>query len=163
MTISNFIVINKTFLLSIIATDRISWRNSDQNFEISFYFCSFSFIISRKEVSFGPELDQSILYPLVKESLKTYVPEKSHKVFPSDLNQGVQKCSPIFTKFSAFLKLLNISILIKIFLEKPLFSQRKTQNTFSRKTSKLAFFHTFDQWFLIMAKPASRHSHMGRF
>jgi hypothetical protein len=69
----------------------------------------------------------------VKESPKTHVLGKGYRVFPSNLNHDVQR-------FSAFLELLILSILMKKFLEKPLFSQRKTQNTFSRATSKSTFF-----------------------
>jgi hypothetical protein len=56
---------------------RVRWGNSDQNFEISCSFCSFSFISHCEEVVLRPYLDQSVLYQLVKESPKNHLLEKS--------------------------------------------------------------------------------------
>jgi hypothetical protein len=58
--------------------NRVSWGNADQNFKISFCFYSLSFISRFEEVILGLHLDQSVLYQLMKESLKKHVLRKSN-------------------------------------------------------------------------------------
>ncbi len=57
---------------------RVTWENSDQKSKNSFCFFSFSFVVHCKEVIFGPQLEQSVLYQLVKESPEKHVLEKSY-------------------------------------------------------------------------------------
>jgi len=40
-------------------------------------FYSFSFIVRHRKVIFGPQLDQSVVYRLVKEFFKNHMLEKS--------------------------------------------------------------------------------------
>jgi hypothetical protein len=73
---------------SLLMHYRVLWGNSDQNFKILFYFCSLLLIARCEEVSFGPSVDQSVLYLLVKESLKNHVLKKSYNQYgksPSEL------------------------------------------------------------------------------
>ena len=53
------------------------WGNSDQNFKNSFCFSSIFCILCNIEVSFGSQVEQSVLYQLTKESPKNHVLEKS--------------------------------------------------------------------------------------
>ncbi len=45
------------------------------------YFCSLLLIIRCEEVSFGSSVDQSVLYLLMKESLKNHVLKKSYNQY----------------------------------------------------------------------------------
>jgi hypothetical protein len=58
-------------------TSRVLWGNSDQNFEISFCFCSFSVILHCILMIFLSLLVQSVLYRFAKESPKNIILVKS--------------------------------------------------------------------------------------
>ncbi len=59
----------------------VLWGNSDQNFKILSYFCSLLLITRCEEVSFGSSVDQSVLYLLMKESLKNHVLKRSYNQY----------------------------------------------------------------------------------
>jgi hypothetical protein len=59
----------------------VCWGNSDHNFKILSYFCSLLLITRCEEVSFGSSVDQSVLYLLMKESLKNHVLKKSYNQY----------------------------------------------------------------------------------
>jgi hypothetical protein len=56
----------------------VRWGNSDQKLKISFCFYSFSFIIRRKELIFGVQLEQSVLYRLVKVIFENLLLERNY-------------------------------------------------------------------------------------